>query len=273
LKQAKVLTADNIALLESLAGGGTVTWQMLDEAARRYGIDISTLGGTFQAQRLHDGWQQIIDDLDLFARGGADMDAVIAGMGPKISELVQQSIHFGTTIPENMRPWIQKLIDTGLLVDENGEKIKDLSGITFGETLQTTLQALVDTLKDLILTLGGIPTDVTAPRVHYPAATYDEDTDGGHTPAPYAYGGVVVPFGYRRPVYAARGFWAPQGTDTVPAMLTPGEIVLNAAQQKRVAGAIKGGWGAARPVINLRSTLVTPDGRTLLEFVSKEALG
>jgi hypothetical protein len=29
-----------------------------------------------------------------------------------------------------------------------------------------------------------------------------------------------------------------QGTDTVPAMLTPGEIVINAAQQQRVAAAI-----------------------------------
>lgn len=40
-------------------------------------------------------------------------------------------------------------------------------------------------------------------------------------------GGVVLPF-------------RPRGTDTVPAMLTPGEIVLNAAQQRNLAGAIGG---------------------------------
>ena len=41
-------------------------------------------------------------------------------------------------------------------------------------------------------------------------------------------GGVVLPF------------FRPRGTDTVPAMLTPGEMILNAAQQGRVAGALAG---------------------------------
>ena len=41
----------------------------------------------------------------------------------------------------------------------------------------------------------------------------------------FAAGGVV------RPIYAASGF-APRGTDTVPAMLTPGERVLTVAQNR-----------------------------------------
>ena len=32
----------------------------------------------------------------------------------------------------------------------------------------------------------------------------------------------------------------PKGTDTVPAMLTPGEIVLNAAQQRNMANNLQG---------------------------------
>jgi hypothetical protein len=36
----------------------------------------------------------------------------------------------------------------------------------------------------------------------------------------------------------------PGSSDTIPAMLTPGEVVLNAAQQSNVAGAIGGGGGA-----------------------------
>lgn len=46
--------------------------------------------------------------------------------------------------------------------------------------------------------------------------------------------GRVIPFALGGPVFS------PMGTDTVPAMLTPGEIVLNAAQQRRVAGAMGG---------------------------------
>ena len=34
-------------------------------------------------------------------------------------------------------------------------------------------------------------------------------------------------------------------SDTIPTMLTPGEVVLNAAQQSNVAGAIGGGGGGA----------------------------
>jgi len=48
----------------------------------------------------------------------------------------------------------------------------------------------------------------------------------------FADGGIV-------PQYFAGG-GMPKGSDTVPAMLTPGEVVLNAAQQKNVAGQLNG---------------------------------
>lgn len=48
-------------------------------------------------------------------------------------------------------------------------------------------------------------------------------------------GGIV------KPLYAADGAFVPRGTDTVPAMLTPGEIVLNKAQQKNLVGHMRGG--------------------------------
>lgn len=50
-------------------------------------------------------------------------------------------------------------------------------------------------------------------------------------------GGRVTTNGIQRFAY---GGYA-RGTDTVPAMLTPGEIVLNKAQQQNVAGALSGG--------------------------------
>lgn len=52
-----------------------------------------------------------------------------------------------------------------------------------------------------------------------------------------ATGGLVTPFGIQR--FAMGGIVAPSfpsfGTDTVPAMLTPGEVVLNRAQQQALA--------------------------------------
>ncbi len=55
--------------------------------------------------------------------------------------------------------------------------------------------------------------------------------DGGIVPQHLATGGVV---------YASGGFMEPRGTDTIPAMLTPGEMVLNASQQARLFSQLNG---------------------------------
>lgn len=86
---------------------------------------------------------------------------------------------------------------------------------------------------------------------------------GGVTvePSPVARGGLVVPGGVQ---YFDRGGrvlpFLPKGTDTVPAMLTPGEIVINAAQQGRIAAALTGGGGTT-------TVILEADGRTLAELM------
>lgn len=68
-------------------------------------------------------------------------------------------------------------------------------------------------------------------------------------------GARVLPFGLQH--LAVGGF--ARGTDTVPAMLTPGELVLNAAQQKNIAGAL---GGTTSVTINVNNgTFDTPAGR------------
>lgn len=86
---------------------------------------------------------------------------------------------------------------------------------------------------------------------------------GGVTvePSPVDRGGLVVPGGVQ---YLDRGGrvlpFLPKGTDTVPAMLTPGEIVINAAQQGRIASALVGGGGTT-------TVILEADGRTLAELM------
>lgn len=162
LERGGTLTTDNIALLEQLSGGGAASWKQIEEAVGRYGGEISKLGGTFQKQRLHESWQQIIDDMDLFERGGVSTGDALALVKGKIIELVNQSVKFGTEIPENMKPYIQSLITSGELVDENGEKIEDINKLKFGESLQTSLQKLIDSIKDLIGEFRKVPGEVAA---------------------------------------------------------------------------------------------------------------
>jgi tape measure domain-containing protein len=62
-------------------------------------------------------------------------------------------------------------------------------------------------------------------------------------------------------VYAAQGF-APQGTDTVPAMLTPGEMVINSSQQKRLWDVANGNGksGVTISNINIYGNINNKDG-------------
>lgn len=237
LRQAGVLTQENIDLLDQLAGDGEADWRKIQEAVERYGGDISKLGGTFQAQRLHESWQQIIDDIDLFERGGMSAVDILNLTKDKIAEVAQESIRFETEIPENMRPYIQALITAGELVDDNGEKITDIGKLKFGETLQTTLALLTEEIRTLIKTLGGVPAAAEnaakgaekAFRDAKPTlkvgVVYEDDGpkrtywDGYDHPEPdmqvFARGGLV------------RGLFGNTGqTDSVLAKVTPGEFVL-----------------------------------------------
>lgn len=115
-----------------------------------------------------------------------------------------------------------------------------------GASAEDTVQALEDAFDGLEL---------------HARIIYDWPAGGGVEPNPVARGGLVVPGGVQ---YFNRGGrvlpFLPKGTDTVPAMLTPGEIVINAAQQGRIASALVGGGGTT-------TVILEADGRTLAELM------
>jgi hypothetical protein len=115
-----------------------------------------------------------------------------------------------------------------------------------GASAEDTVQALEDAFDGLEL---------------HARIVYDWPVGGGVEPNPVARGGLVVPGGVQ---YFDRGGrvlpFLPKGTDTVPAMLTPGEIVINAAQQGRIASALVGGGGTT-------TVILEADGRTLAELM------
>src|SRR5690606_36524064 len=104
------LTEENAALLKQLTAQGESDWHRMREAAERYGIDVNGLGQQYHQLRLTDAAKQILNDFELLKSGGADVGAVLLGRHDEISALVQESIKFGTTIPENMRPLLQNLV-------------------------------------------------------------------------------------------------------------------------------------------------------------------
>lgn len=217
------LDASNADLVRRLSSASEVDYDRVRQRADALGLDPNALGAGLTQHETTQSAQQYIDDIDLFRRAGIDMGTILSGMSDELSGLVQQAIKFNAELPANMQPWIQELHRAGLLVDENGEKLEELSGLKWGETLETSTQRLIDSIQELIDTLNGplqrafdnIPREVRTRHI----IERDElpPPPGRERPEGYQHGGVV---------YAAQGYVA-RGTDTVPAMLTPGEGVLS----------------------------------------------
>ena len=129
-------------------------WQQLQSDAERYGIDLGALGPKFQGARLKDTAKDILTVFEEMKANAADVGGVLVGMREEISALVNDSLKFGTTIPENMRPMIEDLARSGNLLDANGQKMTDISGIQFGEPIKVGLEAVVDRLDKLLIGLG-----------------------------------------------------------------------------------------------------------------------
>ncbi len=263
LSKSGQLTSDNAALMQQLMGTTTVSTAQMEAVAKKYNLSLDQMGPTFQKQKLNESFQELIDDMDLLARGGTDIGAILTktgsdgklaftDVGQKIQDMVVQSQKLGVDLPENMKPWVQSLIDQGLLLDASGNKITDISKLSFGESLQTSVQKLVDAIKALIDKMGEVPAALDKiPSSKTVTVVFDgkksgDWPDGSGDVSTAATGGLV---GKARviPFPMAIGGGVPDfktiGTDSVPAMLTPGEIVLNAAQQGRIAGVITSGGG------------------------------
>ncbi len=182
---------------------------------------------------------QIAHTHDELIAQGKDSNAINRLMAPQLQQIWEIQQQTGEVLDDNT----QKLVDEAIAQGIVGEKFKGpqqqmidalsttndiLTAIakSLGATLPEAAQHGAKGVKDA---LDGIP-DTHDVHVRY---TSDEVPAPPHArteePISEAVGGIV-------PVYAQRGRvipFVPHGTDTVPAMLTPGERVLSLAQTRQ----------------------------------------
>lgn len=215
--------------------------QFLDDTVKKYGFSLSELGPTLANQKLGEQAAQIEKEWYALAGAGVDLNQISIHMGKSVSEWLQQSLKAGTEIPDSMREILHQLAAVGLLTDENGNKY-DLAAVDALNYTKSTAKAMEDLAKviqdltDAITRgLGGALKGVAdeASKVHIPAPEAPAGTGPDGLPNGAMFGGMVTPLGIQ---HFGRGGtvlpFRPRGTDTVPAMLTPGEMVLTAAQQR-----------------------------------------
>jgi TP901 family phage tail tape measure protein len=223
----------------------------LDATVEKYGFTIGELGKTFGQQKLHEQAMVLLQDYEVLSAAGINHNTIIKKMGPSLQEYVKTALNAGLTIPENLRPVLESMVKMGLLTDEDGKKMTDLSKLTFAETLDKKFSTLIDTIKKLTDAiargLGGALTNLPQPEApwsDWPAPPgmpeYSHSgwgPDDAQTSTVYASTGAVIPF-------------KPRGTDVVPAMLTPGERVLSVSENIDYERMRSTGTDNARPVNN-----------------------
>lgn len=211
----------------------------LDAAVQRYGFSIEQLGPTMQKQKLDEQAKEILNDWRLLVGSGIDVTVVNEKMAQSVQGYLDMARKTGMEVPSAMKPILQSMIDQGTLVDENGNLITDLGqiGVAFSETMTQGFDRIVQKLQELLQQLGKVPdaiTNIPQPGpIHIPIVYDDPGFDQRSQNTYAAMGGLVTSHGIEPQYFGMGGRvlpFRPRGTDTVPAMLTPGERVLSRQQ-------------------------------------------
>ncbi|HXG88764.1 MAG TPA: hypothetical protein VNJ02_10545 [Vicinamibacterales bacterium] len=183
-----VLSKDNALLFKKMGDDGEVDFKKMEDAAKRYGVDLADLGPKFHSSKLHDAAKTIWDDFQLLTGSGASVGGVLVGMQDEISKLVSDSLAFGGAIPENFKPLIANLMASEKGIVVNGEKLTDMSKLQFGPPIVDGFQKIVDKIEELI---GKITGPLATAANNAPKVRVDvEYNDPGFSPrGPRANGG------------------------------------------------------------------------------------
>ncbi len=157
-----LLTDEQAEKLRGLGDAGAINVKKMEEAIGILGGRLESLGPAFRQAKLDETSKKYINAIDTLIKGGADIGGVLFDAREEITALVRDSLKFGTTIPANMKPWIEELHRTGNLIDENGEAIEDISGLKFGEEMKTEAEIaqegwdkILDKIQELIERITG----------------------------------------------------------------------------------------------------------------------
>jgi len=149
---------------KALADSLVTTYDQVVQITRQYGINLDAAGQKVQQLGSTETFTDLLNNMQALERAGFDVGTMLDGMADEISNAVNRAIQFGTTVPENMRKYIESLAAAGRLVDANGQAITDLSQIQWGPAVQTqadivnqamaaldaTMQSLVSRLEEIV---------------------------------------------------------------------------------------------------------------------------
>jgi hypothetical protein len=205
-------------------------------AAEKYGITLDELGPKVKQLQITDLANEYVKDWKILSAATDDWGVLFDKMGPKVQDLVSDAIRYGSVLPSSMKPMLEAFVNAGKLTDDTGEKLTDLSKLHFAADLSEMFEGLMAKLDDLIDKItdgvGGALTNLgnmtVNPHINPTVGGGEPDDSNPENPGNpqyHAMGGTVA--------------WTPRGTDTVPAMLTPGETVIPAGRREEYVATVR----------------------------------
>lgn len=123
----------------------------LEETFRKYGFSIDEAGEAWARAELDKQAQLLYREFTALRAAGVDIDIVIDKMSGNINAFIQDALRTGTEVPAAMAPMLQRMVEMGLLTDENGNIITDLeeAGVRFSMTMSEGFQRLINEVSRL----------------------------------------------------------------------------------------------------------------------------
>ena len=171
-----------------------------------------------------------VEDYNRLIDRGVAADQALALMQPTIQKLYEAQKDLGLEVDEGTKSLIEMGQRQGIVGEgfrsESDKMIKAMERIA--ASIEEVAKLLETRIPGAARTAANAVGDIPGPSSGNPGG--DPNGPGGEAPVNVARGGIIQ--GRGRVLYFNRGGWVPWpdfqpiGTDTVPAMLTPGEMVV-----------------------------------------------
>lgn len=242
------------------------------------------------AQQIDVAYQKLIDQ-------GKDGQRALRAIAPDLQKLWELEQKFGYKVDDATQALIDQGLQQGLIgpqfqsdADKMTQAIDKLIE-RFGQLIDKILGIVpaANTAGDAINNMppppgSGGSTDPQGPVGHGGGLPHVGERPPGYPPdqqwpppgTQIWTGGYITPYGVQH-LSLGGMVWQPRGTDTVPAMLTPGELVIDRATVNANGGpgaitsALRGRASGSAPTVNI--TIQAYDGADVMRMVNSPAFG
>ena len=158
-----LLTDEQAEKLRGLGDSGAVNIDKMKAALDVFHGRVESLGPAFKQAEINKTATEYINAIETMTKGGGDLGMILEDSKEELSALVEDALKSGKTLPANMQPWIDQLFRQGDLIDKNGKKITDLSGLKYGDAIKTEGQKAQDTWDKILSAIQALVDKITGP--------------------------------------------------------------------------------------------------------------